>query len=180
MAAADWWQDDWTTLPVRRNEGDLRQRWPLDVQVAGPLEPLRAALQADGWRVQPQADWVATIALLDDDTPEQSQVVLPATLDARAEAILLLHDGARPDEQYAVRLWPAPVALADGTPLWLGTTQTLQVSKPLGAAVLWRPVAHDGEAHAEMRSALDGFDTLDSPHPDTGMPVLRIRTTGRR
>ena len=180
MATDDWWRDQWTTLPVRRNEGDLRQRWPLDVQVAGPLEPLQQAMQAEGWRLQPQADWVATIALLDDDTPESSQVVLPATLDAHAEAMLLLHDGARPGEQYALRLWPAPVALADGTPLWLGTTQTLQVSKPLGAAVLWRPVAHDGQAHAAMRSALDRFDAIETPHPDSGVPVLRLRTVAPR
>ena len=71
-------------------------------------------------------------------------------------------------------------SLADGTPLWLGTTQTLQVSKPLGAAVLWRPAAHDGSAHAAMRAALVGFNTIEMPHPDSGVPVLRVRTGTRR
>ncbi|MGQ4584679.1 VTT domain-containing protein [Lysobacter sp. F60174L2] len=180
IATVDWWQQDWSTLPARRNEGDERLRWPLDVQVAGPLEPLRQALQSAGWRVQPQADWVATLALLDDDTPEYAQVVLPATLDAHAEALLMLRDGARPGEQYALRLWPAPVALADGTALWLGTTQTLQVSKPLGAAVLWRPVPHDGEAHDAVQSATTGFDTIEMPHPHGGVRVLRLRTADWR
>lgn len=180
IATVDWWQQDWSTLPARRNEGDERLRWPLDVQVAGPLEPLRQALQSAGWRVQPQADWVATLALLDDDTPEHAQVVLPATLDAHAEALLMLRDGARPGEQYALRLWPAPVALADGTALWLGTTQTLQVSKPLGAAVLWRPVPHDGEAHDAVQSATTGFDTIEMPHPHGGVMVLRLRTADWR
>ncbi|MGH8072668.1 MAG: bifunctional DedA family/phosphatase PAP2 family protein [Lysobacter sp.] len=180
IATVDWWQQGWSTLPARRNDGDERLRWPLDVQVAGPLEPLQHALEAAGWRVQPQADWVETLALLDNDTPEHAQVVLPATLDAHAEALLLLRDGARRGEQYVLRLWPAPVALADGTPLWLGTTQTLQVSKPLGAAVLWRPVPHDGEAHHAVQSAITGFDTIEMPHPDGGVMVLRVRTTDWR
>ncbi|WP_210237536.1 efflux RND transporter permease subunit, partial [Mesorhizobium sp. M8A.F.Ca.ET.142.01.1.1] len=43
-----WWQHDWATLPARRNEFDDDQRWPLDVQVAGPLAPLQAQLEARG------------------------------------------------------------------------------------------------------------------------------------
>lgn len=180
LAASDWWQRDWATLPGQRNERDERRRWPLDVQVAGPLEPLLAAMQARGWRVQPQADWLATIALLDDDIPQRAQAVLPATLDAHAEALLLLRDGAHPDEQLALRLWQAPAALSDGSPLWLGTTQTLRLSKPLGAAVLWRPAPDDGRTHAEVRAALAGFDTIEAPHPRTGTPVLRVRTLAER
>jgi len=69
----------------------------------------------------------ATIALLDDDVAAREQAVLPATLDAHAEALLLLRDGERPGEQFALRLWPAPASLDDGTPLWLGTAQTLHL-----------------------------------------------------
>ncbi|MDQ3617163.1 MAG: VTT domain-containing protein [Pseudomonadota bacterium] len=171
-----WWQDDWATLPARRNESDARRRWPLDLQVAGPLAPLQAALEAQGWRAQPQADWLATLALLDDDTPPRQQAVLPATLDAHAEALLMLHDGASPDEQFALRLWPAPSALEDGTDLWIGTTQTLRLSKPLGAAALWLPTLADQRAHAVVRTALGGFEQAESTHPDSGEWVLRLRT----
>lgn len=176
IAEADWWRDGWAGLPAQRNENDARRRWPLDIQVAGPLAPLQAAMEAAGWHVQPQADWTATIGLLDDDMPIAEQAVLPATLDAHAETLLMLHPGARPDEQYALRLWPAPVALADGRTLWLGTTQTLQMRKPLGAAVLWLPAPHDGQAHALVLSALAGFNTRQAPHPHNGVPVLRLRS----
>ncbi|MDV3255118.1 MAG: VTT domain-containing protein [Lysobacter sp.] len=172
----DWWNSDWATLPAQRNEGDRRLRWPLDLQVAGPLEPLQDALERAGWRAQPQADWVATLALLDDDLPQAQQAVLPATLDAHAEALLMLRPGNRPDEKLAIRLWPAPALLANGTPLWLGTAQTLQASKPFGAAVLWRPVDDDGAAHAIVRTHLGGLDVLEAPHPDNAVHVLRIRT----
>lgn len=180
LALPDWWQRDWATLPEQRNERDARRRWPLDVQVAGPLAPVQAAMQAHGWRVQPQANWLATIALLDDDVPAREQAVLPATLDAHAEALLLLRDGEHEDEQYALRLWTAPVTLADGTPLWLGTAQTLRLSKPLGAAALWRPAPDDGRAYAAVRDALSGFNTIEAPHPRNGMPVLRVLTGERR
>lgn len=174
---AQWWQRDWTTLPAQRNERDIRRRWALDVQVAGPLAPLRAAMQLQGWRVQPQADWLATIALLDDGVPSQTQAVLPATLDAHAEALLLLRKGSTPGEQIALRLWQAPVSLTDGTPLWLGTAQTLRLSRPLGAAALWRPVLDDGRAYREVRAALDRFDLIEAIHPFSGNPVIRVRTS---
>ena len=177
LTPSGWWRRDWATLPAQRNEGDIRRHWPLHVQVAGPLPPLQAAMVARGWRVQPQADWLATISLLDDDIPARAQAVLPATLDAHAEALLLLRDGALPGEQYALHLWPAPVALADGTPLWIGTAQTLRLSRPLGAAALWRPVPDEGRAYAAVREALAGFEPTEAPHPANGIPVLRLRTT---
>ncbi|MBF6024218.1 bifunctional DedA family/phosphatase PAP2 family protein [Lysobacter niastensis] len=176
LAHEQWWQRDWATLPDQRNERDIRRRWPLDVQVAGPLEPLRARLVTQGWRVQPQADWVATVGLLDEDTPAREQPVLPATLDAHAETLLLLHDGRDGNEQYALRLWQAPAILNDGTPLWVGTTQTLRLSRPLDSAVLWLPEKDDGHAHALVKSALKDFESVESPHPASGAPVLRLRT----
>ncbi|SFL32963.1 bifunctional DedA family/phosphatase PAP2 family protein [Lysobacter sp. cf310] len=176
LAVDDWWRRDWATLPEHRNERDLRRRWPLDLQVAGPLEPLRASLIAQGWRVQPQADWLATIALLNDSAPPLEQAVLPATLDAQAESLLLLRAGARPDEQYALRLWPAPAKFEDGTPLWLGTSQVLRLNKPLDAAALWLPTSDDVRAHATVRAALKEFSAIEATGFH-GTPVLRLRTT---
>ncbi|MCF7223222.1 bifunctional DedA family/phosphatase PAP2 family protein [Marilutibacter chinensis] len=178
--ARQWWNDGWSELPGRRDESDARRRWLLDLQVAGPLEPLRAALEAEGWRVQPQADWTATIGLLDDDIPPIRQPVLPATLDARAETLLMLRDAPPgPDgteRLYALRLWPAPAALDDGSPLWLGSTQRLHLARPLDAAALWRPEPDDGESFTQVREALSGFSPVEEAHPATGLPVLRLRT----
>ncbi len=178
LAANDWWQRDWAGLPDRRAEADIRRRWPLDVQVAGPLAPLQAVLEAQGWRAQAQADWTATVGLLDENTPVREQVVLPATLDAQAEALLMLHDGEQPNELHALRLWHAPATLDDGTPLWLGSTQTLRATKLFGAATLWQPEPDTGHAHAVVSAALATFGGAESPHPGSGMPVLRLRTGG--
>ncbi len=172
-----WWQRDWANLPARRNETDASRRWRLDVQVAGPLAPLQARLQTRGWRVQPQADWIATLGLLDDDLSPQQQPVLPATLDAEAETLLLRRPGTESGHIQVLRLWRAPARLAGDTPLWIGSTQTLRFSKPLAAFSLWRPEADTGAAHVALRDALDGFTLRESPHPHGGVPVLRIRTT---
>ena len=42
---ADWWSDGWQArLPARRNEMHGRDAWPLNVQLAGPLDSVRARL----------------------------------------------------------------------------------------------------------------------------------------
>jgi len=176
LDAQTWWQRDWATLPTRRDERSSNQAWSLDLQVAGPLQPLRARLEAAGWRVQAQADWVATLGLLDDDTPPPTQPVLPATLDGHAETLLMLHPGADDKQQFVLRLWPAPARLRDGTPLWMGTAQTLRYLRPFDVAGLWQPQQDSREAHAALREALQGSDVLEQANPQSGHKVLRLRT----
>lgn len=174
-----WWRQDWASLPAQRNERDISLRWPLDVQVAGPLAPLRAKLEAQGWRVQAQAGWRGMIGLLDDDTPPSQQPVLPATLDASAES-LLLRRTLDADRIQALRLWPAPERFSDGTPLWIGTTQTLVHTRPFGLFGLWQPTTGTRNAYLDLRTALEGFDVAEGLHPGSGTPVLRLRTANDR
>src|SRR5690606_35372489 len=63
LDAAAWWERDWARLPAQRRERDASRRWSLELQVAGPLEPRLDHLLAQGWEVQPQADWTATLGL---------------------------------------------------------------------------------------------------------------------
>ncbi len=180
LASEAWWRSDWGTLPARRNERDASRRWPLDVQIAGPLAPVRATLEARGWEVQPQATWVATLGLLDPKRRSSRQPVLPATLDAEAEALLFRRPGARPDTAHVLRLWRAPALLDQGQPLWVGSTQTLRFTRPIPAFGLWMPEPDDGEAHALVSAALTtqapaGIEHQEAPHPDGGLKVLRLR-----
>ncbi|NLA68509.1 MAG: hypothetical protein GX856_09775 [Gammaproteobacteria bacterium] len=171
---ATWWEDGWAALPWQRNERDASRRWPLDVQVAGPLGPLEAHLAARGWRAQPQADWSDTLVLLDDDTAPLDHRILPATLGASAEALLLrrqLDDG----RLLALRLWRAPRQPRDGTPLWIGTVQTLAYARPFDLFGLWSPDADTHAAYERLRADLAGFDLREDPHPASGVQVLRLR-----
>lgn len=174
LAPDDWWRDGWRLLPSRRNERDSEQRWPLDVQVAGSLPPLQAHLQARGWRAQPQAGWTAALGLLDDDTPPARQAVLPATLDTEAETLLLRRRVSTGQIQ-VLRLWHAPALLSDGLPLWVGSAQTLQYTRPFGLFGLWQPRPDAREAWRQLRADVGGLDTRVGLHPHSGLPVLRIR-----
>ena len=179
LDADAWWQREWTTLPLPRNQRDSAPRWPLDVQVAGPLEPLRVALEAQGWREQAEADWTAAISLLDDDTPARRHPVLPSTLDGNAESLLMLRIGSNPREQFALRLWPAQAELDDGMPLWIGTVHTLQHTRPFGVIGVWQPRVGSVESRAALRAALGGLEFREESNPRSGLPVLRVRTTPR-
>ncbi len=170
-----WWDGDaWRALPAHRNERDASLRWPLDVQVAGPLPELRARLEQAGWHEQPEADWVAVLSLLDDDLPPSAKAVLPATLDTEAESMLLRRPLPGGDIQ-VLRLWAASVALRDGTPVWLGTTQVMRHDRLFGVFGLWRPVDDRGRAHDDLHRALRGPGVRDGER--NGRVVMRVDTS---
>ncbi len=172
-----WWTRDWQRLPAQRNEFDDQQRWPLDVQVAGPLAPLRAQLQAAGWRVQPQAGWEQALNLLDGDLPDGQQPVLPATLDTRAESLLMLRNGAQPGEMLALRLWATPTRLQPGDqPLWIGSVQTLRHEKAFEFVGLWLPLREAGASLDALNASIGPLEHRTAPHPASQLPVLRLRT----
>lgn len=175
MTSAQWWQYGWQLLPQRRNERDAGRRWLLDVQVAGALPALRARLAARGWRAQPQAGWTQLLGLLDDDAAPRAAPILPATLDTQPESLLLRRDVRGAGQVQVLRLWRAPVRLHDGTPLWIGGTQTLRYTHPLGAFWLWQPDPNDGSAHAALVEAVRGMRMRDGARADAaGLRVLRI------
>ena len=176
LDAAAWWQGGWRLLPQRRSERDPSQRWQLDVQVAGPLPPLQARLQAHGWRVQPEAGWVETLGLLNGERAPAEQPVLPATLDAAPETLLLRRPGSSAGEAYVLRLWRAPMQLQGGAPLWIGSTQTLRYTQPFGVFGLWQPDADGSAAFAAVRRDLAGLRLREESHASAGGPVLLVDT----
>lgn len=170
----EWWSRGWASLPALRDEHDRHGRWPLDLQVAGPLGPLQRALESQGWRVQRQADWQDTVQLLDDDTPATRQAVLPATFDARAETLLMVRE-LRPEERDVLRLWPAPATLGSGRPLWIGATQRLVLTRPFGVFALWRPRTHSAAEAAAVHRMLVRFPHRIERHPQ-GIVVMRLQS----
>ncbi len=175
--ASAWWDGDaWQALPARRNERASGRRWPLDLQVAGPLDRVRAALVAQGWREQPQADWLDVLGLLDDDRAPAAHAVLPATLGAEAEVLLMRRHGPRAEEEQVLHVWRAPVLLGDGSALWLGSAQAMRHARVLDAASLWQPVPDDGAAGEAVRAALSVFPARGGDRD--GISVLRVDARG--
>ena len=177
MTLQAWRDGGWQRLPGTRNARGDRIRWPLGVQVAGPLVPLQTALEVRGWRVKPQAGWVDTLSVLDGDNVPEQHPILPAALEGRPESLLMVHEGDRPDERRVLRLWPAPARLADGTPLWVGTVQTMRHRQVLGVAWLWLPVNDEGAAYAQLQADLEPLERREEGQRSDGIRVLRLTTT---
>jgi len=137
------------------------------IQIAGDLESLQQSLQSQGWRVQPQADWVAVLGLLDDSRPLRQQPVLPIALGGQPEHLLLLRATARADQIEVLRLWPAPARLVDGTPLWVGRFEAMHAHTRLRLLRLWQPQAQP--LPTDLRALL-----ADYPHIDD-QGTLRVR-----
>ena len=175
-----WQSGGWATLPGTRNTRGDRIRWPLGLQVAGPLVPLQTALEVKGWRVKPQARWLDTLSLLESDLPPDRRPILPAALEGRPESLLMVHEGSRPYERLVLRLWPAPARLDDGTPLWVGTVQGMRHRRVLDILWLWLPVNDDGVAFDRLRTDLQDEPGLEEAIRDDGIRVLRLDTTRRR
>ncbi len=171
-----WWDEEWALLPAQRNERAEDRRWPLDVQIAGPLDIVQLKLQSQGWSTQPQANWVSTLGLLDPKRPLSRQPVLPATLDTQAEVLLMRRPGPHPELLYVLRLWRAPAVLEDGEPLWLGTAQTLRFKRPIRGFGLWMPEPENAPARHRVRDDLSGLSMSESARAEGAVPVLRIRS----
>lgn len=122
-----------------RGLGDDQPRF--DLEVAGNLETLRHALLAHGWQVQPAADWMAALGLLDDDLTPDERMVLPLALDAHPERLLLRRADPRDVNRIEIlRIWPAPVRLDGDTPLWVARYDTMQLRERLRLLTLWQPL----------------------------------------
>lgn len=174
LPADAWWEGQWRLLPSRRNEFDDDQRWPLDVQVAGPLAPLQQQLQAHGWRVQSQAGWEQALHLLDVGDHPDDVPILPATLDTRVETLLMVRHAA-PGHVHVLRLWPTAARLQpDAQPLWVGSTQTLRYDRHFSLIGLWYPLRGIDPALNALREALGPMPYRMEQRQRAQVPVILI------
>ena len=142
-----------------------------DLQAAGELRVLQQQMQAQGWHVQPPADWVSVLGLLDDDLPLARKPVLPLALDAHPERLLLRRAGTDPRSIEVLRIWPAPAQLDDGTPLWVARYERMQARERLRLLTLWQPLPHDDNLPTDLQET-NGISA-------TGNGVLRVRIAPR-
>ena len=90
----------------------------------------------------------------------------------------MVRDGEREDELFVLRLWPAGHVLQPGDqPLWLGSAQTLRHTRHFKWIGMWHPLRGVDPALQAVRGALQGsLPEAQDMHPQSGLPVLRIRT----
>lgn len=172
-----WWQEEWqASLPARRNELSGHDAWPLNVQVAGPLEPLRARLLLAGWQDYSVGGWDGLLQTLDKDITPNDLPVLPATHNGRAEDLVMVRREDGGGRMQVLRLWRAPVSLHPGAaPLWMGTAQRLEFTRRLDFFSYWRALPDEASLLAPLREDAGEWQSALSPRGDDGQPVLRLR-----
>ena len=110
----------------------------------------------------------------------RSRPVGRAVVALAAASLLMIHEGARPDERLVLRLWPAPARLDNGTPLWVGTVQGMRHRRVLDILWLWLPVDDDGAAFDRLHADLQDQPGLEEATRADGIRVLRLDTTRGR
>ncbi|WP_460457511.1 bifunctional DedA family/phosphatase PAP2 family protein [Arenimonas alkanexedens] len=172
-----WWRDGWQQqLPARRNEMHGRDAWPLNVQLAGPLDSVRARLLLSGWENYRTGGWAGLLQTLDKDVTPRELPVLPATHQGRAEALVMVRRGAQAGEMKVLRLWATPLRLRPGSErVWIGTVQTLRFTRRIDFFSYWQAQPGEDALLEALRKDVRGLDSALDARSDDGQRVLRLR-----
>jgi membrane protein DedA with SNARE-associated domain len=177
LDAGIWWQRDWQEgLPAQRNELRRRDAWPLNVQLAGPLDALRARLLLSGWENYRTGGWIGLLQTLDKDITPAALPVLPAMHQGRAEALVMVRHGDDPTRMQVLRLWAAPETLHPGAqPLWIGTLQELEFTRRLDFFSYWKVLPGEDALLEGLRHDSQSLESELEQRSDTNQRVLRMR-----
>lgn len=177
LAAQAWWQQDWQQgLPARRNELHGGDAWPLNVQLSGPLDSLRARLLLSGWENYRTGGWTGLLQTLDKHIQPHELPVLPAMHQGRAEALVMVRKGDTPGQMRVLRLWATSLQLQPGAdPLWIGTVQALHFTRRLDFFSYWQAQPGEDALLDDLRHDAPGLDAALDARSDDGQRVLRLR-----
>jgi len=129
-----WWQEAWQRLPRYRSDVLEATRYPLNLQYAGRVERLQAALQKAGWEKAVPARGVEWLKLLATSTPMSQLPVLPHSHNGKLASLTLVRNLG--EKRVALYLWPSGYYLEeDGSPIWLGEVTLQQKHQWLGLFV---------------------------------------------
>lgn len=150
-----WWSEDWALLPRQRNDFSAGRDWPFNVQYAGELEGLRAALQAAGWRSEERELLAALLRQLDGEVGAEDLPVLPASHNGRRDALVFSRALEDADRRLVLRLWSSPLRLGSAdTPVWQGTVALIRFEHRFALFRHWRVESSARDAGEGLAAAL--------------------------
>lgn len=126
LPSGQWWSGDgYVLLPAQRLDVRGRPGIPFDLQWAGPLPEIEAALSGDGWLPPAPVNGAGMLRWLTSSTPIDALPVLPQ-VHAGSHQVLVLRRPIDDTQQWLIRLWPSGWQLDDGEPVWVGTLSRQQ------------------------------------------------------
>lgn len=166
IAAPAWWRASWRELPMRRTYSRSPASRLFNLQVAGPLEPLREALVDDGWKAAEADDWRWFLRALN---PEADETTLPLTgknyLGHREDLVLRL-PGPENDRQMVLRLWDSGTRLQPGgDTVWLGQYHSETLVRRLWFFSYWKAGEPTPTDVTVLLESMEGWTSKPTPKP---------------
>jgi len=133
ITASTWKTAGWEHLPAYRIDLEGKNAQPLNLQWAGPLETLQAALRKAGWHHAPPLNPMSAMNWLAPAPDIGSLPVLPQVHDGQHQELLMIAPAAATQEGiFVLRLWPSNRELLDnGQAVWVGKIEQLYLEQNL-------------------------------------------------
>lgn len=177
MDAESWWTQNWQKLPSRRQDMAGRDKQFLNLQWAGDVGEIQAALLKTGWEKPQELSFATALRWLSSSAPVSELPLLPRFHAGHHQALTL----RRPiddDRQYLLRLWPSGYVLANGQPLWIGTL-VLQQARPVFR--LFRYPLNENiytQALDALNLPLAGYESRRTQRETASFVTLLLRPAG--
>lgn len=131
FTAAQWRDRDWHALPAQRQDFHAVARQALNLQYAGELSVLQAALTAAGWRRPTELSPTSALQWLAPQPAAEALPILPQ-VHAGEHDVLRLQRRSPDGRLYLVRVWPSDWQLrGTATPVWVGSVGELVLHRQL-------------------------------------------------
>jgi membrane protein DedA with SNARE-associated domain len=171
IAAADWWNGAWRSLPAERTQLSTVEARAFDAQLAVAPERLAALLQSDGWAPVPESDWRWFLQALNPEPTERSLPLIGRAYEGRPEALLLQKNIAPEGHLLTFRLWDSGVRLTPGDQvLYLGQLTEETLVQRLGLFSYWRATRPESK---RIEGLLRAVDPLERKVVDAGLLLIR-------
>lgn len=158
VLAPAWWEREWESLPIYRNDWQGLPTQPMTVQWAGNLAALKTQLISQGWH-EPVPFTLKSAFLWLAPNPEFSELpLLPRVHDGRDSSLDLVKATSDPTRVLVLRLWSSSVQLRDPAgPLWIGNVVNLHLVRRFDFFVYPRTGAEFNEPLATLEADVQGM-----------------------
>ncbi|HVT35418.1 MAG TPA: VTT domain-containing protein [Nevskiaceae bacterium] len=174
LDAQRWWERDWLKLRARRQDVAGRDKQLLNLQWAGDLTAIRAAMLQQGWQDPEELSFATALRWLSLTSPIKDLPMLPRYHAGRHEVLRLRRD-IDDDHQYSLRLWPSGHVLDNGQNVWTGTL--IQQEVRVVFKIFRYPSNEDAYTPSldALTLPLPGFETRRVMRQPAGFATLLLR-----
>ena len=171
IAAEDWWNGAWRSLPAERTRLSGIEARVFDAQFAVRPERLAGLLEADGWAPVPESDWRWFLQALNPEPTERSLPLIGRAYEGRPEVLLLQKNIAPEGHLMTFRLWDSGMRLApDEQVVYLGQVAEETLVQRLGLFSYWRATRPDP---ARLQGMLQALEPLEQQATQEGPVLIR-------